>query len=250
VPFPSASFAERLRSEGGRRTLAFALALLIEGLLLLVILSFAVESDRKKEERRPVTVEAERQAEEPAPPQPQQQPQVPQPGQAPPTPSVEPLPTRPAETVVPPARNTLPTETRVPPAATPPARGRIRPGGAYGPPSVAVPAQYRDSERVGTRPNGEPVYAASWYREPRDEDLRDYLSTAHGPGYGLIDCRTAPDYRVEDCVAVSEYPAGSQINRAILAAAWEFRVRPPRRGGRLLVGEWVRIRISYTIDRR
>jgi protein TonB len=108
----------------------------------------------------------------------------------------------------------------------------------------------RDSERVGTAPNGEPLYAAAWYREPRDDQLRAYLSTATGPGWGLIACRTAPDYRVEDCVPLEEYPHGSQINRAILAAAWEFKVRPPRLGGRALVGSWVRIRIDYDIKRR
>jgi protein TonB len=80
--------------------------------------------------------------------------------------------------------------------------------------------------------------------------LRAYLSTARGPGWGLIACRTAPDYRVEDCVPLDEYPEGSQINRAVLAAAWEFRVRPARIGGRSQVGSWVRIRIDYSIGRR
>jgi periplasmic protein TonB len=108
----------------------------------------------------------------------------------------------------------------------------------------------RDTERVGTAPNGEPLYAAQWYREPDDDMMRSYLSTARGPGWGLIACRTAPDFRVEDCVALSEYPEGSQINRSVLAAAWEFRVRPPRRGGQPLVGSWVRIRIDYGLGRR
>jgi protein TonB len=103
---------------------------------------------------------------------------------------------------------------------------------------------------VGTAPNGEPLYAAAWYREPRRDELRGYLSTASGPGWGLIACRTVEDYRVEDCVGLDEYPQGSQINRAVLAAAWAFRVRPPRLGGRPLVGAWVRIRIDYGIARR
>jgi protein TonB len=104
--------------------------------------------------------------------------------------------------------------------------------------------------RVGTAPNGEPLYAAAWYREPYDSELRGYLSTASGPGWGLIACRTVPDYRVEGCVALDEHPSGSNIARAVLAAAWQFRVRPPRLGGRLQVGEWVRIRIDYDIVRQ
>lgn len=99
-------------------------------------------------------------------------------------------------------------------------------------------------------PNGEPLYAAQWYEEPNAEMMRSYLSTARGPGWGLIACRTAPDYRVEDCVALDEYPEGSQIDRAVLAAAFEFRVRPPRLGGRPLIGAWVRIRISYDLAPR
>src|SRR3546814_14650270 len=65
----------------------------------------------------------------------------------------------------------------------------------------------------------------------------------------LFRSRTAPDYRVEDCVGLDEYPYGSQINRAVLAAAWQFRVRPPRRGGRQLVGAWVRLGLDYGTGR-
>lgn len=130
-------------------------------------------------------------------------------------------------------------------------RTTVRPSGGavYGPPDTGGSSASRDTERVGTAPNGEPLYAAAWYREPSDDELRGYLSTANGPGWGLIACRTAPDYRVEDCVGLDEYPSGSLINRAVLAAAWQFKVRPPRRGGRLMVGSWVRIRIDYGIRR-
>ena len=120
---------------------------------------------------------------------------------------------------------------------------------AYGPQDTRS-ASAGDSERVGTAPNGEPLYAAQWYEEPSARMMRSYLSTARGPGWGLIACRTAPDYRVEDCVALDEYPEGSQIARSALAAAWEFRVRPPRLGGRPLIGAWVRIRIEYDLTRR
>ena len=106
-----------------------------------------------------------------------------------------------------------------------------------------------DTLRIaGSGPNGEPLYAARWYRRPYDDELAGYLSTAQGPGWGLIDCRTVPDFRVEDCVVVGESPQGSGIAQAVLAASWQFKVRPPQRGGRPMVGEWVRIRISYEID--
>jgi protein TonB len=136
-----------------------------------------------------------------------------------------------------------PDPMRTPARPAPPARP------LYGPPDNRSAAM-RDTERVGTAPNGEPLYAAEWYREPAADMMRSYLSTARGPGWGLIACRTAPDYRVEDCVALDEYPDGSQITRSALAAAWEFRVRPPRRGGQPLVGSWVRIRIDYGLGRR
>jgi protein TonB len=126
----------------------------------------------------------------------------------------------------------------------------LPPGRAVQGPPNRPGAAGADTARVGTAPNGEPLYAAAWYREPADDELRGYLSTASGPGWGLIACRTAPDYRVEDCVGIAEYPQGSQINRAVLAAAWQFKVRPPRLGGRPQVGSWVRIRIDYGIERR
>lgn len=128
------------------------------------------------------------------------------------------------------------------PRSRPPAPSTPR--ASMGPADPSPPAP--DSARVsGSGPDGEPLYAASWYREPYDDELTGYLSTATGPGWGLIACRTVPDYRVDDCVAVDEYPSNSNIARAVLAAAWQFRVRPPRIGGQPKIGEWVRIRIDY-----
>ena len=37
------------------------------------------------------------------------------------------------------------------------------------------------------------------------------------------------------------------MGRAVLAAAWQFRVRPPMVGGQYQIGDWVRIMISYDI---
>lgn len=121
-------------------------------------------------------------------------------------------------------------------------------GAMIGPPDIG--GGPRDSPRVsGTAPNGEPLYRAAWHREPTDAELAGYLSTADGPGWALIACRTAPRFRVEDCVLEQEYPAGSRIGRSVLAASWQFRVRPPRIGGQLQTGAWVRIHISYETNR-
>jgi protein TonB len=125
-----------------------------------------------------------------------------------------------------------------------------RPPQRSGPPAPPVSTAADTPVVDGSGPNGEKLYAAAWQREPYDSELKGYLSTATGPGWGLIACRTVPDFRVDDCVALGESPRGSQIARAVLAAAWQFRVRPPRVGGQLQVGEWVRIRIDYGIKRR
>jgi protein TonB len=123
-----------------------------------------------------------------------------------------------------------------------------RPKAPAGPPiGPAYTPAFGDSKRVGTAPNGQPMYAAAWYREPTDQELSGYLSTAVGPAWGLITCRTVADYRVEDCVGLDEYPEGSHMLRAVLAAAWQFRVRPPRVNGVSQVGDWVRIRIEYEV---
>jgi protein TonB len=131
-------------------------------------------------------------------------------------------------------------------ARQPQARSRER----AGPVGPAFTPQPGDSQRIaGSGPNGEPLYAARWYREPTNGELAGYLSTASGPGWGLINCQTAPQFRVENCVLVDEWPSGSQIGRAVLAAAWQFKVRPPQIGGQPQVGEWVRIRIDYDLRR-
>jgi protein TonB len=118
-------------------------------------------------------------------------------------------------------------------------------GPPQGPPNTGARAS-DDSQRVGTAPNGEPLYAARWYREP-GEEVRGYLSEA-SPGWGLIACRTIENYYVTDCVALGE-SQGSHLTRSMLAASGLFRVRPARLGGRDLVGSWVRIRFDYTVRR-
>lgn len=102
-----------------------------------------------------------------------------------------------------------------------------------------------DSVAIGSGPNGQPLYAAEWYREPRDSELKTYMPPNRA-GSGLIACRTAPRYHVEDCQILGDRPPGSGIARGALEAAWQFLVIPPRKGGKPLIGSWVQIEITLT----
>ena len=100
-----------------------------------------------------------------------------------------------------------------------------------------------DSEVVGRGPNGDPLYAAQWAREPTENEINGYWPR-HVNGWGLVACKTIPNDRVVDCVELDQSPAGSHLASAVRQAAWQFRVRPPRKGGRELIGAWVRILIE------
>ena len=102
-----------------------------------------------------------------------------------------------------------------------------------------------DSEAVGRAPNGEVLYAAEWARHPTHAELGGYLPRNAPDGYGLIACRTAPENRVEDCIELDQSPRGSHLASAVRQAAWQFRVRPPRKNGKPLIGSWVQIKIEY-----
>ena len=108
-----------------------------------------------------------------------------------------------------------------------------------------------DSEPVGTAPDGEPLYAAQWYRRPTHAELSGYLpERMPKEGWGLVACKTVERYRVDDCVELDSWPLGSRLAGAVRLAAWQFLVRPPRVGGKELVGTWVRIRIEYSQSAR
>jgi protein TonB len=107
------------------------------------------------------------------------------------------------------------------------------------------PGTAGDSEIVGTGPHGEVLYAAEWARHPTDAELGGYLPANVTDGFGLIACRTIPDDRVDDCIELDQQPHGSHLASAVRQAAWQFRIRPPRRNGVPLVGSWVSIRIDY-----
>lgn len=238
------TLAERLRTDGGRRVVGIVLALAFEILLLLILLTLSRGEGGIGEDAPILSTfdageEIEDAPEQPEPePQPEaaaprtvDQPQPPQPD-TPPAPASAPAIQLPRESTQTFDLAEVPRE----PAKPAPARPMM------GPP--APRAGRNDTPIVGRRANGEPIYRADWYREPSPQELRGYLSTAApGPGWALIECQTAPDFRVENCEFVSEYPQGSQLGRAWLAASWQFRVRPPRKGNSYLVGEWVRIRL-------
>lgn len=114
--------------------------------------------------------------------------------------------------------------------------------------SGAGASHANDSDVVGKGPKGQPLYAAEWHVRPTNAQLRTYIGDrARSSGWGLIACRTIANYRVEDCQEMGESPRGSGLSGAVRQAAWQFRVRPPRIGGKEMVGEWVSIRIDYTI---
>jgi protein TonB len=102
-----------------------------------------------------------------------------------------------------------------------------------------------DSEIVGKGPHGEVLYAAEWARHPTDAELGGYLPANAPDGFGLIACRTIPGDRVDDCIELDQEPRGSHLASAVRQAAWQFRIRPPRKNGVPLVGSWVSIRIDY-----
>ena len=252
------SFAARLarwRANASRRAIGIGLALLAELLLVLVLLTLAPDTPGSKGERSTVfrmDVAPERESEDEkqedeaakpkearADPETPVPPQVPAPV-APPVPPPLPLP------VIPMTAEQMAMADITPRTPTPPAPRRA----VAGPPDTGGGGSgaFADTPRVeGSGPNGEPLYAAAWYREPYPEELRGYLSTARGPGWALIACRTVREWRVDGCIKLDESPEGSNIARAVLAAAWQFKVRPPRLGGELRYGEWVRIRIDYDL---
>lgn len=238
----------RLREGMGDRAVGAVVALVLEALLLLLLLSLGAMQQHREAPMTTVAFDARDYSETKEPPAPEPEkdhaaaaPRLTQPQQVTPSPPVPaPAPPKPPAAIIP----VLPQQMQTFDLANVAKPPKAPAGPAYGP---AFTPTFGDSKRVGTAPNGQPMYAAAWYREPTEQELRGYLSTASGPGWGLITCKTVADYRVEDCVGLDEYPEGSNMLRAVLAAAWQFRVRPPRVGGVSQVGDWVRIRIEYDL---
>lgn len=241
--------------EWRRRTIALSLALAIHALLLFMLLRLAppftappapaprgVTLDLLPDtEAEPDQSESEAEAEEeqsrPAPaPRPAEVPEAVVELPGPPAPSGSDIWSK----VIPLTRQELATVdtavTRAPEAKESADAG----GGRTGRSGASSPV-------VGSGPDGQPLYAAQWYRRPTRTELSTYMpAIAPREGWGMIICRTIADYRVDDCQELGQSPAGSGLAGAVRQAAWQFRVIPPREGGKVMIGAWVRIRIDYT----
>ena len=99
----------------------------------------------------------------------------------------------------------------------------------------------------GDGPNGERLYNADWFVEPSSSQIDPYLPASAPPtGWGLVACQTIARNQVDNCRTLGESPVGSGYGRTVRNAAWQFRVLPPRIGGRPIIGAWVRIRITFS----
>lgn len=97
----------------------------------------------------------------------------------------------------------------------------------------------------GEGPGGRTLHPADWYREPNDGELAAYLPNGAPPNsWAMIACRTAPRYKVENCVGLGESTPG--LAAALRRASWQFLVLPPRINGKPEIGAWVRIRFDFT----
>lgn len=237
-----------------RRAGPIALTAAIEIALLLALLSLGARSGQEGQIGEVVTTFDAAPDEAPEPEQAPAEAAAAAPAQTAPAEMTQPSAPPSPPPIALPRAPTAPPVAAPAPAAEPsasPAPPRIRAvirsdmAGNRGPADTGMPG---DSQRIaGSGPNGEPLYAARWYREPTDDEYRGYFSRVTQSGWALINCRTEPEFRVDHCVLVDE--SDGSMGSAVLAMAWQFRVRPPRIGGRSMVGEWVRIRIDYRIRR-
>lgn len=248
----------RLEDRFGQRAIGVIATLLLELLFIAVLFSLGM-SEPKEEERVFVPLTTFDVGEEAAPAAAEDQQQAADPSPADDTAEAVVVP---AEVPRPSALPPLPSPVRTPapppdpqPSAQPqpapqpsPNRPRavIRQGGGTMGPAGSLGRSEGDSQVVGTAPDGSPLFGARWFREPTDQEMRGYLSAVDPPAWALIACKTAPNWAVTDCVGLQQYPTSSNIMNAALASAWQFQIRPPRRGGQSLVGSWVRIRLDYT----
>ena len=232
------------RASPRRRLVSFVLALAIELLLLLAFVALDRTPGRKADRDGPALTIFDVAAQSPDQ----------TPAKSPQKPAARTPPPPPTHAVLPPPKIRLP-DRKLPMLVVTKdvfeAADISKLGTAANAPGteVASGSAPGDSARVGTAPNGEPLYAAQWVREPTNAELAAYLpaSMPDGGGSGLVACQTIAHFRVENCQELGDLPRGTHLAKAVRLAAWQFLVRPPQVGGKLLVGTWVRIRIDYGV---
>ena len=102
----------------------------------------------------------------------------------------------------------------------------------------------------GLGPGGAQLYPVAWLREPYDSELAPYLGTVKRlpPGASAdIACRMAEHNRVENCQILGESPRGTGLAKALRLAAWQFLVKPPRIDNKPQLGVWVRIHFDFGV---
>jgi len=98
----------------------------------------------------------------------------------------------------------------------------------------------------GDGPDDQGYYRAEWYRKPPRTALDSYMRPGQDPGrWAEVACRMVENYHVEDCHELAEEPRGSGMARVLREASWQFLVRPPKRNGKVLIGEQVRIHYDF-----
>ena len=232
-----------------RRTISFVLALTIEALLILVLLLFGPHfTPAPKSERRRATSFSLSPSEKEAATSPQHRTKA---NAAAKQASGTITPVPPLPPVVTPPK--VPTPPAALPGVLPIQLGasdisKLKSSAPSSDDGAETGTDSKLAYGPGEGPGGQPLFNAEWYREPSDAELNGYLPKGAPPNsWALIACQTVPKYHVENCRSLGESPVGSGLARAMREAAWQFLVRPPRRGGKTLVGAWVKIRIDFTL---
>jgi protein TonB len=102
----------------------------------------------------------------------------------------------------------------------------------------------------GLGPGGAQLYPVAWLREPYDSELTPYLAAVKRIPRGAsaeIACRMIERNRVENCQIIGENPRGTGLAKALRLAAWQFLVKPPRIDNKPQLGVWVRIRFDFGV---
>ncbi len=102
----------------------------------------------------------------------------------------------------------------------------------------------------GLGPGGAQLYPVAWLREPYDSELSPYLATVKRIPLGAsadIACQMAAYNRVENCQILGENPRGTGLAKALRLAAWQFLVKPPRVNNKPQLGVWVRIHFDFGV---